>query len=562
MTKVKFTKKELEYIECCISCGVSRKQAEITILAERKQKEQKKLEKEQKSLEKSNLKEKKKQDKKAQPKEVKKVSKCSTNFLTKYNISLTPNNILNGAYTVESNNHPIQVATSVGAELTLKWIRSSNTKAAHHRRLIIKKVNDKLEENISGQNKSFDNNLQKVHTPDYICDDMVDLIDFSITTDIFYVFFSLEYVESLVYRKGVNPKQVKYFSDSIAKSRVGTILGVESFVLNVDEFLKGNNMPKSNNIVVIGNPPYQINNQKEGNTTHASSLYDKFVETIIDTISPSKFSFIIPSRWMLGGRGMEKHRIRMSNDKHMKIIRHFPNAGNVFSSGANITGGVNYFLWDKTYNGLCEFDDGVSKKNRDLGEFDVVIQDNKAISILKKVMISTLEWMNKEYCKQDPFEVLTSFKDWSDVGVPCIGKNRQSFFIKKELFVDTHNIIDKWKVVTTKADGGAFDDKYGVVRGLNKMFIIVPGTICNMTYVVMGAFDDEQSANNFLKYSQTKFFNFMLGIMVTTMDINSNKFKFVPDQIDYSKTYSDEELFEKYGLDEEEIAHINSKIKG
>jgi len=541
MSKVKFTKNELEDIKLIVSVGVTREQAEITILARRTMKSQKK------------------QDKKTRPKVLKNVSKSSQNFLVEYNISLTPNKILNGAYNVVNNNPPIQVTTSMGEELTLKWIRSFNPKAAYHRRLIIKRVNDKLEENVIGINKSFDNNLQKVHTPDNICDDMVDLIDFSITTDIFYVFFSLEYVEALVYRKGVNPKQVKYFSDSISKSRVGTMLGVESFVLNVDEFLKGNNMPKSNNIVVIGNPPYN----KNSNEKDSVPIYNNFIETIIDTIAPSKFSFIVPSRWMLGGKGLDQFRERMLNDFRFKKIVDFKTATNIFP-GAEIAGGVNYFLWDKTHNGRCDY----NGTKRMLNEHDIIIRDNLSVTIINKIISSKEPTFMGKVSSSKPYNIRTSeptFEAKNVDNILClitqkIGKK----FVKIDNVTNKRNDICKWKVIVPIAPIAGqtnFENEISIFH-TNNIFILPPDEICSETYLVINSFDSYEECENFKTYILTKFFRFVLLCRLDGQNVSQDCYRWVPDQLDYTKTYSDEELFEKYGLDEEEIAHINSKIKG
>ncbi len=50
--------------------------------------------------------------------------------------------------------------------------------------------------------------------------------------------------------------------------------------------------------VIIGNPPYQMNmGNKEGNSSKAMSIYDKFFDAA-EKLQPNYISFIIPSRWM------------------------------------------------------------------------------------------------------------------------------------------------------------------------------------------------------------------------------------------------------------------------
>ena len=58
----------------------------------------------------------------------------------------------------------------------------------------------------------------------------------------------------------------------------------------------------------------------------------------------------------------------------------------------------------------------------------------------------------------------------------------------------------------------------------------------------------------------TRFFRFMTSLIKNTQNISKGVFAFVPVQ-DYSKSWTDEELYAKYGLTEEEIAFIKSMIR-
>ena len=92
-------------------------------------------------------------------------------------------------------------------------------------------------------------------------------------------------------------------------------------------------------------------------------------------------------------------------------------------------------------------------------------------------------------------------------------------------------------------------------------FILAPDEICTETYIVVNVFDTKTEAENFISYLKTKFFVFMLGLRVSTQDINKEKFGFVPDVIDYSIAWTDAELYKKYNLTKQQIAYIERKIK-
>ena len=59
---------------------------------------------------------------------------------------------------------------------------------------------------------------------------------------------------------------------------------------------------------------------------------------------------------------------------------------------------------------------------------------------------------------------------------------------------------------------------------------------------------------------QTKFFRFMMSLIKNTQNISKGVFAFVPVQ-DWSKSWTDEELYSKYGITDNEIAFIDSMIR-
>ena len=101
---------------------------------------------------------------------------------------------------------------------------------------------------------------------------------------------------------------------------------------------------------VIGNPPYQKSDG--GNNASATPLYDKFIEGIISQLDPHYLSFVIPSRWYSGGRGLDNFRQFMMNDKHIKELHDYQNADECFP-GMDISGGICFFLRDNEYDGKC-----------------------------------------------------------------------------------------------------------------------------------------------------------------------------------------------------------------
>ena len=92
------------------------------------------------------------------------------------------------------------------------------------------------------------------------------------------------------------------------------------------------------------------------------------------------------------------------------------------------------------------------------------------------------------------------------------------------------------------------------------MRVMKPGEICAETYQCIGHFDNENEAQNLRQYLSTKFVRFLMFQAITGIMVNRDSFIFVPLQ-DFSHPWTDEMLYKKYGLDDNEIAFIESMIR-
>lgn len=87
-----------------------------------------------------------------------------------------------------------------------------------------------------------------------------------------------------------------------------------------------------------------------------------------------------------------------------------------------------------------------------------------------------------------------------------------------------------------------------------------PGQVCTLTYLVVNSFDSLEEANNFKTYLETKVVRSLINALISSAYITDKAFAFVPIQ-DFSHPWTDEMLYKKYNLTEEEIAYIESTIK-
>ena len=159
--------------------------------------------------------------------------------------------------------------------------------------------------------------------------------------------------------------------------------------------------------VIIGNPPYQIGDGG-GTGSSAIPIYHKFIQSAMK-MNPRYLCMIVPSRWFAGGRGLDDFREEMLSDRRLKEIHDYPDASEVFP-GVEIKGGVNYFLWEKDYEGDCliktyEKGEYISEMKRPLKEegLDTLIRYNEAIPILRKVQAHQEKSFSELVSSRKPF---------------------------------------------------------------------------------------------------------------------------------------------------------------
>lgn len=317
--------------------------------------------------------------------------------------------------------------------------------------------------------------------------------------------------------------------------------------------------------VIIGNPPYQLNNGG-GSGSGATPIYHNFVLQA-KKLSPRYLCMITPSRWFAGGSGMDAFRKEMLTDGHIKTIVDYPNASDCFP-GINLNGGVSYFLWDKAYKGDCEFTNINNGKEstaiRDLNEFDIFIRYNEAISIIHKVMKKTNKTMENMISAQTPFGFLTSFRGRSNKAINdlTIHSSKGISYVSRNEVTRNVDWVDKYKVLMGKALSGHAGelDANGQAKIIAATKIIGPNEVCTQTYLVVGPSDTEEEAKSIHSYICTKFVRFLMMPTMVSISISGNSFRFVPVQ-KFNKIWTDKELYEMYELNEEEITFIESTIK-
>jgi site-specific DNA-methyltransferase (adenine-specific) len=314
--------------------------------------------------------------------------------------------------------------------------------------------------------------------------------------------------------------------------------------------------------VIIGNPPYQMSDG--GAQASAMPIYQLFVERA-KKLQPRYLTMIIPSRWFTGGKGLDSFREQMLNDDSVRELHDFENASDCFA-GVEIKGGICYFLWDRDNKGLCkvishEQNKIVSAMDRPLLEkgIDVFVRYNEAIPILKKVLGKKEKSFAEIVRPAMTFGYRTFFKEY-DLKNPAEGYvkmygNLSFGYMEEDRILRGKEFIDKWKVYIPEAIGiGAIGkDKLKPILG-------EPKTVCTETYIMNGGYDTKAEAENAISYINTKFFHFLLGLRKNTQHASKEVYRFVPMQ-DFSKPWTDAELYRKYGFTQDEIKFIETMVR-
>ena len=313
--------------------------------------------------------------------------------------------------------------------------------------------------------------------------------------------------------------------------------------------------------VIIGNPPYQLSDG--GQKASATPLYQKFVQQA-QKLNPKYLIMIIPARWYSGGRGLDDFRDKMLNNKKIKCIVDFPNSNDCFP-GVDIAGGICYFIIDKNHFGKCNFINKIQNKSisikRDLSEIHPFIRYIDSLSIVHKIKKFKEKTYNTRISSQKPFGLRTYIKPEKN-GELILRYNGGTGFFPKDKVTSGLEFIDKWKIIMSYLtyDHAGRADRDGRRRIFSTIEILPPDTICTETYLLIDTTMSQREVQNIYEYFKTRFVRFLVAQIATTQHLSKSSFSFVPIQ-DFSKTWTDAELYAKYGLTEEEIAFIESMIK-
>ena len=322
--------------------------------------------------------------------------------------------------------------------------------------------------------------------------------------------------------------------------------------------------------VIIGNPPYQITGG--GGGTNDSPIYHQFVRQAMQ-LEPRFLTMVIPSRWMAGGRGLGEFRAEFLADRRVRTLVDYENAKDAFPT-VGIGGGICFFLWDRDNPGTCNSiyhrnSSSAGPHPRNLNEFDVFVRDKRAVDILNKVLELRERSFEDLVSGDTPFGLATNFTAYSRDAAPKltqvklyanVGTTRVQGAMARKAITKNEQLIDVWKLFLPVAGSGRERERSGVDVVLGPPLVGEPGSVCTQTYLVAGPLESRVEAESVASYLKTRLARFLVSLRKPAQHVFRGMYRWVPQQA-WNQAWTDKDLYERYGITDDETAFIESMIR-
>lgn len=328
--------------------------------------------------------------------------------------------------------------------------------------------------------------------------------------------------------------------------------------------------------VIVGNPPYHLDDGGYGKS--ATTLYHLFVDQA-RALNPRYMTMIIPSRWFAGGKGLDKFRDSMLSDKRFRSITDYLSAADVFP-GVAPKGGVSYFLWDRDHPGDCTvttryagWPDSIATRPIVEPGADVFIRFNEGVSILRKVMeaetgqsaslgLPVAQRFDELVSPRKPFGFDTTFKGHLKKAPDdlVLYRNGGTSFVSPTDVHAGQELIDKWKIFLGYAAAGTGNKDTYPHRVIPTPFVGEPRSVSSETYLAIGPFDTEAQVTSAYSYLKCRLTRFLILLHKPSQHVTRKVYSFVPAQT-WDHSWTDAELYAKYGLTEDEIAFVEKIVR-
>jgi site-specific DNA-methyltransferase (adenine-specific) len=300
---------------------------------------------------------------------------------------------------------------------------------------------------------------------------------------------------------------------------------------------------------IVGNPPYQ--DRDKNGRSDPKNIYPDFVLKAMK-IHPEYMSMVIPARWMSGsGKGIATFLETMIGCKKIAKIVSNENPREWFPK-VDIKGGTMFFLYDGSQASSITNINGV---DIDLDGDDIISTDSIGSKIKSKVLKKNPQTFEQVMLGGNPYGIVSNFKNWTNDysnAYICYCRNGKNY-IDKDLVLRHTESIPTYRVCVPRKNGEGSDGVIGI-------FTINPNEVVSETYLVLSSFDLIEQTKNAEMFFQTRTAQYLISLLKKTQDMSKRVFKYLP-YLDFTKPYTDQELYTMFDLSEEEIDHIENVTK-
>ena len=335
--------------------------------------------------------------------------------------------------------------------------------------------------------------------------------------------------------------------------------------------------------VVVGNPPYQ-----ETGEARDEPIFHYFYD-LAEKVG-EKYCLISPARFLFNaGQTPKNWNEKMLSNEHLKVVLYQQDSSKIFSN-TDIKGGLTVIYHDQkqsfgSINTFSHFSEltSISQKvgKQKEASFSDLVQP-QGIYRFSPIFFSDFpqaELMQGKGTKNKIVSKSLSGMDfaffdsaYNQQNIKLLGlvngKRKYKWIDKKYLALPVS--FDKWKVFVPEANGSGAIGEVLSTPLIGEPLIGEPLIGHTDTFLTIGGFDSKIEAVNVLQYIKTKFARTMLGILKITQHNSRATWQKVPLQdftpnsdIDWTRSITeiDQQLYRKYGLDQNEIDFIESKVR-
>jgi len=353
-------------------------------------------------------------------------------------------------------------------------------------------------------------------------------------------------IENMIYMAEINKRNymvIRKIFNSKGEYKLNLYNG-DSLTIDLMKVFKRNKFD-----IIIGNPPY--NKPFSDTGAGASPLYNEFIDMYMDKCQ--MMTYVVPSRWFAGGKGLDDFRQRMLDRTDIVYIRHVYNASEIFGHDVHIGGGVNHFLIDHKYKGKCDFNGDMLVLN----QYDIIV-NSQHHDIVDKMR--EYDSLTDIYMASTQYDIQTNDNrlkqidaniNMDDYAICYVARNKGHVnYIHKTEITKPY---DYYKVIASAIslpNGG-----FGNVTILNKTMVY------SKTYIGFKVKTRKQ-ADSLASYMRCRLPNYLLSLRKISIHVSKSTIEWIPlPELD--REWTDNMLYKYYNLTKADIAVINNtKIAG